>query len=139
MLERFGMSKYKPRLILLSIEISLSSNDRPEIDEEKEEIKNILYYEALGLLIWLYVTTWSDLSFTMNLLFCFASNSRKAYWKVIKYILVYIKETIDYEITYHYKSSLQLIGFVNSDYANECDTRQLTDKHVFYIRGGLVS
>ena len=51
MLERFGMSKYKPRLILLSIEISLSSNDGPEIDEEKKEIKNITYYEALGLLI----------------------------------------------------------------------------------------
>ena len=33
-LEKFGMSKYKPRLILLFIEISLSSNDRPEIEEE---------------------------------------------------------------------------------------------------------
>jgi len=79
MLERFGMSKCKPRLILLSIEISLSSNDRPKIDEEKKEMMNILYYKALGLLIWLYVTTWSDLSFTMNLLSCFASNPRKAY------------------------------------------------------------
>ena len=48
MLEKFGMSKYKPRLILLFIEISLSSNDRPEIEEEKKEIKNISYCKILG-------------------------------------------------------------------------------------------
>ena len=51
MLERFGMLKYKPRLILLSIKISLSSNNGLKMEEEKEEIKNIPYYEALGLFI----------------------------------------------------------------------------------------
>jgi len=51
MLERFGMSKYKPKLIVLPVGISLFSNDGPEIEEEKKKIKNILYYKALRLLI----------------------------------------------------------------------------------------
>jgi len=47
MLEKFGMSKYKPRLILLFIKISLSSNDRLEI-AEKKKMKNISYCKILG-------------------------------------------------------------------------------------------
>jgi len=49
----------------------------------------------------------------------------------MKYIIAYVKETINYRIIYHYKLSLQLIGFINYDYANNYNTRQLTDKHVF--------
>jgi len=56
----------------------------------------------------------------------------------MKHMLTYIKETIDYEITYHHGLSLQPIGFVDSDYANNYDTRWSTDEHVFIIRRGSV-
>jgi len=51
MLKKFGMFKYKPRLILLSIEILLLLNNRPEIEEEKMKMKNIPYFEVLKSLI----------------------------------------------------------------------------------------
>jgi len=51
MLERFGMSNCKPRLIVLPVGISLSSNNRPEMEGEKKKIKSILYYKVLKLLI----------------------------------------------------------------------------------------
>jgi len=69
------------------------------------------------------MVAWPDLLFAVNLLFYFVSNSGKAYWKAMKYILAYIKGTIDYRITYYHKSSLQPISFVNSDYANDHNTR----------------
>ena len=109
MLEKFGMSKYKPRLILLFIELSLSSNDRPEIEEKKKEKKNISYYKILGSPIWLQMATQPNLLFAVNLLFCFMSNPRKAHWKAMKHMLIYVKETIDYEITYYHRLSLQPI------------------------------
>ena len=40
MLEKFGMINYKPRSILLPVGIPLSSNDRPDTEEE---MKGILY------------------------------------------------------------------------------------------------
>jgi len=46
MLERFGILKYKLRLILLPVGILLFLNDGLEIKGKKEEIKNISYYEA---------------------------------------------------------------------------------------------
>ncbi len=51
MLERFGISKCKPRSIVLPVGILLSLNNRPEMEEEKKKIKSILYYKVLKLLI----------------------------------------------------------------------------------------
>jgi len=69
------------------------------------------------------MATQPGLSFAVNLLFCFVSNPGKVHWKAMKHMLTYIKETIDYEITYHHGLSLQPIGFVDFDYANNYDTR----------------
>ena len=40
----------------------------------------------------------------------------------MKHILAYVKETLDYRITYHQETSLQPVGFVNSDFANNKNT-----------------
>jgi len=36
--------------------------------------------------------------------------------------MVYVKKTIDYEIIYYYKVSLQPVSFVNFNYANDKNT-----------------
>ena len=69
----------------------------------------------------------------MSLLFCFSSNPEKAHWKAMKYTIAYVKDTINYRITYHYGAKLQFIDFVDSDYTNNCNTRILTNEHVFYV------
>ena len=55
--------------------------------------------------MWLQVATYSNLLFTMKYLSHFASYPRKAYWEAMKHIIVYIKSTINYEITYHHRVS----------------------------------
>ena len=94
-------------------------------------MKNISYCKILGLPMWIQMATQPNLSFAVNLLFCFMSNPRKVYWKAMKHMLTYIKETIDYEITYYHRLSLQPIGFVDSDYTNNYDIRWSIDEHVF--------
>jgi len=51
MLEKFGIINYKPRSVPLLVGISLSLNDRPDTEKGKEEMKEVSYREALGLLI----------------------------------------------------------------------------------------
>ena len=50
--------------------------------------------------MWLQVAIQPDLIFSVNLLSCFAHNPGKTHWNAIKHVLAYIKETIDYGITY---------------------------------------
>ena len=118
MLEKFDILEYKSQTILLSVGILLFTTNSPEMQKKIEEIKKISDHEALGLLIWLQVATYSDLLFTVNYLSHFASNPRKVHWNTIKHTITYVKSTINYGIIYYYKASLQLISFVNSDYAN---------------------
>ena len=53
--------------------------------------------------------------------------------------MAYIKKTIIYRITYHHRVSLQPVGFVNSNYANDKNTQRSTNGHIFFVRGGPVS
>jgi len=57
----------------------------------------------------------------------------------MKHTMAYVKDTTEYGITYYCRSSLQPVGFTDSDFANDKDIRCLTDGHVFYVGGGPVS
>jgi len=51
----------------------------------------------------------------------FATNPGRAHWETMKHIMAYVKGTTEYEITYHRRSSLQPVGFTDSDFANDKD------------------
>jgi len=138
-LESFGMAEAKSHSTLLPPEITLSIKDSPETQDKADEIKGVPYHEALGLLMWLQVATHPDLSYTVNLLLCFAHNPRQAHWNVLKHALSYVKGTLDYGITYFCNSSFYPFGYINSDYAGDVDRRKSTEGHMFFVGGRLVS
>ena len=138
-LEKFGMIDCKSKSTPLPVGLSLSTSDSPTNDEEIAEMRKVPYQEALGSLMWLQVGTHPDLSFSINLLSCFASNPGRAHWEMLKHVLAYVKGTLDYGITYHWGASLQPVGFVDSDFTNDRDTQRSTKGHVFYSGGGPVS
>ena len=57
----------------------------------------------------------------------------------MKHTLAYVKETIDYGITYRGGETLNLIGYVDSDYAGCKDTRCSIEGNVFIVTDGPVS
>jgi len=138
-LEHFGMAEAKSRSTPLPPVITLSIKDSPETQDEADEMKGVLYRKALGSLMWLQVATCPDLSYTVNLLSHFAHNPGQAHWNALKHALLYMKETLDYGITYFCNSSLRPFGYVNSDYARDVDGRKSTEGHMFFVGGGLVS
>ena len=69
----------------------------------------------------------------------FTHNPGIAHWNALKHVLTYIKGTKHYGITYKSGSSLEPIGYVDSDYAGCRDTRCSTEGNVFVVAGGLIS
>jgi len=133
------MSECLPSATPLSSGLLLSAKDCFNTSEKAYEMKDIPYYEALGSLMWLQVTTRPDLSFAINLLACFAYNPGKPHWIALKHILAYVKGTIGYGITYRAGGNLNLIGYVDSDFAGCKDTRRSTEETIFIVARGLVS
>ena len=78
-LKCFGITEAKSRSTPLPPGIILSIKDSPETQDKADEMKGVLYHEALGSLMWLQVATHPDLSYTVNLLSRFAHNPRQAH------------------------------------------------------------
>ena len=64
-----------------------------------------------------------NITYALSVLSCFQANPGPAHWKAMLHLLAYLKGTVSYKITYHCQSSLDLIGFVNADYAGDIDTQ----------------
>ena len=91
-------------------------------------MKDKPYNEVLGSIMWAQSTTRPDLAFAENLLSRFQANPGRAHWNAMLHILGYIKGTLNYRITYIQGSAggLKPVGYVDSDYAGDPDTRQST-------------
>jgi len=68
----------------------------------------------------------------------FTHNPGKLHWNALKHTLAYTKGTIYYRIIYKIGGSLDLIGYVNSDFAGCRESRHSTEGNIFIIAGGLV-
>jgi len=79
MLKCFNIESCLPKSTLLLSGLVLIVEDCSSTPEETNEIQDTPYWEALGSLIWLQVATWSDISYAITLLSCFAHNIGKSY------------------------------------------------------------
>jgi hypothetical protein len=89
--------------------------------------------------MWGQLTTRPDLSFCVFLLAQFQANPGIDHWNVLMHVIGYIKNTIDYGLTYSHNSDLSPIAFVDADYRGCRDTQCSTSGYVFLMSGGAVT
>ena len=116
MIEHFNMGGCASASTLLPSGLILKNDDCPTNAQDIDEMKNVLYCEALGSLMWLQVATRPDLSFAVNILSRFTHNPGKPYWNALKHTLAYIKATTHYRVTFKAGGNLDPISYVDSNF-----------------------
>ena len=139
MLRHFNIENCSPKLTPLPPGLLLTTEDCPNTPKEANKMKDTLYWEALGSLMWLQVATQPNITYAVTLLSRFAHNPGKSHWTAIKHVLAYIKGTLNYGITYKADAELNPTGYVDSDFAGCKDTRRSTEGNIFIVAGGPVS
>jgi hypothetical protein len=76
---------------------------------------------------------------TVSLLARFQSNPGKEHWNALMHVIGYIKNTLDFGLTYSHDYELSPYAFIDSDYGGCRDTWRLTSGYVFIMAGGAVS
>ena len=137
-LQRFGMSDSNPITTPSDPTMKLSK-DMPSTQEEDGKGNRFPYREAIGCLNYIAVVSRPDITFAVNKAAKFCENPKSAHWSAVKRILRYLKGTIDVGISYGVKKDHSLVGFCDSDFAGDVDTRRSTTGFVFMINGGPVS
>jgi len=97
------------------------------------------YRPILRSIMWGQLVTRPDLSFAISLLSHFQGNPGIEHWKVLMHIVGYIKNTLDFGLTYSRDADLFPHAFIDADYGGCRDTRHSTSGYVFLIAGSPVT
>ncbi|KAF7345159.1 Retrovirus-related Pol polyprotein from transposon TNT 1-94 [Mycena sanguinolenta] len=140
-LERYGMSDCNPKSTPLPLGAPIIASKEPLSDHEREFMADKPYREAVGSIQHAANTTRPDLAFGVGRLATCVGNPRPEHWKATQHMLAYVKGTLDYKITYRRGggSGIKPIGWVDSDYGSDLETRRSTSGEVFMMSGGPVS
>ena len=102
-------------------------------------MKDKPYCSLLESVMWGQLATRPDLSFSVSLLTRFQANPGLSHWNALLHVIGYIKNTIDYGLTYSRDFELSPTAYVDADYGGCRDTRRSTSGYVFTMAGGAVS
>ncbi|KAG1665162.1 hypothetical protein FOA52_005543 [Chlamydomonas sp. UWO 241] len=131
-IERFGLVDAQTKAQPISPTTKLSKSVGELLDEKHRH----LFMELLDSLLYLAVCTRPDISQTVGVLARYMSCPTTAHLEAAKQVLRYVSGTRNFGICYG--NSGQLVGFCDSDYAGDPDTRRSTSGIVFILNGGAV-
>ncbi|XP_072154388.1 uncharacterized protein [Bemisia tabaci] len=130
LLEKFNMTNCKP----VSTPIIKTQFDDLPADPSLEKT----YQQLIGSLLYLSVTSRPDISYAVTFLSQFSKQPNHQHWTSAKRILRYLKGTSNHCLTYK-KSNNNLMGFADSDWANNDEKRKSFSGNVFIFSNGAVS
>ena len=81
-------------------------------------VDSTLYKHLVGIMLYLMHSR-PDLSYAVGIVSRFMQELHELHWKVAKRILQYVQGTITFGIHYAIDSTLDLIGFIDSDWAGD--------------------
>ncbi|CAM8895143.1 unnamed protein product [Rhodiola kirilowii] len=139
--EKFEMEKAKLVLTPVAGHSKLSKDQEPQTKEEQTYMEKVPYSNAVGCLMYSMVCTRPDLAHGVSLVSRHMANPGKYHWQAMKWILRYVKGTLNKGLLFGGNQSRQEVveGYVDSDYAWNLDTRKSQTGLVFIVFGTAVS
>ncbi|XP_047317434.1 secreted RxLR effector protein 161-like [Impatiens glandulifera] len=134
------MSDAKSVNVPLASHFVLIKDQSSKTETEITEMKNVPYSNAIGSVMYLMVSTRPDIAYTVSCLSRFMSNPGIPHWNALKWLLRYLKTTVNVGLTFSKCSvGTKLVGYVDSNYANDRDNRKSTTSYVFTLCGSCIS
>ncbi|CAA7042283.1 unnamed protein product [Microthlaspi erraticum] len=135
-IENFRMtdSKSSQTPIGAHFKLSLVTEDEECIDTEVTP-----YSSAVGSIMYAMIGSRPDLAYGIGLVSRFMSKPGSIHWEAVKWLLRYIKGSLDVELLYTKDKNLDIQGYCDSDYAADLDKRRSISGYVFTVGGNVVS
>ncbi|XP_042038258.1 secreted RxLR effector protein 161-like [Salvia splendens] len=136
------MDKSKPVSMPLSPQFKLSVNQSPKDDEHRREMDKIPYANIVGSIMYTMVCTRPDISQGISVVSRYMADPGLEHWHALKWILRYLNGTQDYGILFDGSKEIEeqpLMGYCDSDFATNIDTRKSQSGYVFCLYGAAVS
>jgi hypothetical protein len=140
LLNRFNMDECNSMPTPMSSVDKLSKDLSPKTEDEKLEMKNIPYREAVGSLMYLMISSRPDIAYAMGAVSRYLDCPGKQHWHAVKRIMRYIKGTSNYCLQLGgTHNEISILGYTDADYGGDTDTGKSTSGYVFKIGHGVIS
>jgi hypothetical protein len=110
------------------------AENRPDYDMFVTEYRSII-----GSCMYAQMLTRPDIAFTVSALSKYLNAPTLTHMKAARKLLTYLYHTHDRGITYGLAQDLTCVGWSDSDYAGDLDTRKSQTGWVFMLNGGAIS
>ncbi|XP_057948288.1 uncharacterized mitochondrial protein AtMg00810-like [Malania oleifera] len=130
LLKAFGMAERTPVVTPMEVNIKLSIEDPSPLIDTK------MYRSLIGSLVYL-CNTRPNISFAIGILSRFTNKLREIHWKAGMRVLKYIKGTPHFGISY--TSGNSLIGYCDSDWAGDIDSKKSVSGYCFLFGNRIIS
>ena len=128
----------KPVDTLVEMGLTLSLDQCPKTDKEKERMSNVPYASTVGSLMYDMLCTRPDICFAFGLASHYQSNLGLAHWQAVKRIFQYLRGTSDMVLCYQ-SVDLKLKGYIDADWGGDLDKYRSTSGYVFTLGRGPIS
>ncbi|KAK2989348.1 hypothetical protein RJ640_013529 [Escallonia rubra] len=132
LLKRFGLDNAKPRGTPISPSVNLVK------DENGKDVDNKLFRGMIGSLLYLSASR-PDIMFSVCICARFQACPKESHLSAVKRIFKYLSGTLNLGLWYPRSSSLDLVGFSDSDYAGCLVDRKSTSGTCQFLGDALVS
>ncbi|KAI3718291.1 hypothetical protein L6452_19155 [Arctium lappa] len=133
-LRRLNMSKAKSVNTPFTPHFKLSSSLSPSTQADVAYMARVPYSSAVGSLMYAMICTRPDLAYVVSMVSRYMANSGKEHWRAIQWIFRYLRGTTDLCLQFG-KNYSGVIGYVDSDHANDLDNRRSITGYVFTLDG----
>lgn len=138
-IERYKLEEAYPVCTPMDPHVTLTRETSPKATEEQLKMSNIPYREAVGSLMYLAVSTPPDIAYAEQRLARCNDNPGPAHRTAAQRVIKYPKGTKEHKLTLGGKETIELTGFMDSDWASDTDDRKSTGGYVFTPRSGAIS
>ena len=101
-------------------------------------MSKVPYASTIGSLMYAMVCTRPDIAHVVGVVSSFMSRPRKQHWEAVKWILRYLRGSLDTCLCFT-SESLKLQDYVDADFAGDIDSRKSPTEFVFTLGGITIS
>ena len=98
-------------------------------------MSQIPFASEIRCLMYAMLCTRPDICYAVGIVSRYQSDPGEEHWIVVKHILKYLRRTRDYMLVYS-SGSMETIGYIDSDFQGDIDSRKSTSGYVFTLNGG---
>lgn len=132
LLERFGMSNSN------CVHNPMTPGSKLGKDEDGKGVDKTLYKQMVGSLMYATATR-PDIMYSVSQVSRYMENPKEVHLQAVKRIIRYLKGTCEFGLFYHKNGTRDLIGYTDSDYANDVEDRKSTSGYVFMMSKAAIS